>query len=169
MSYKKINDEVYYAEGRIVEFAAKDYVFLKEAAARNPRQRSRLCVHPGTDAPIHEMFIVHHHGAYVRPHKQLAKNESLQILEGEADVLLFDEAGKLLRIIELGDMASGKTFFYRMEHQDFHTLRIHSPIVFIKEVTAGPFLLKNTIFAPWSPDEKDTAGVVKFLEQIRTM
>jgi hypothetical protein len=70
------NAEVYYSDAAIV--TADDGVIaeLKRIAAKNPRLRSRLCTHPDPSSPLHEMLIVHHRDAYIRPHKHLGKPES---------------------------------------------------------------------------------------------
>ena len=55
---------------------------LIRSAESAPRQRIRMCVHSEDDAVVHQMFIVHPGGAYVRPHKHNKKDESLLVLEG---------------------------------------------------------------------------------------
>ena len=81
------NAEVYYSDAAIV--TADDAVIaeLKRIAAQNPRLRSRLCTHPDPSSGLHEMLIVHHREAYVRPHKHLAKPESFHVIEGTATLL----------------------------------------------------------------------------------
>ena len=49
MEYRKINDEVLYPEQRFVELNAKDVVFLKTEAFKNPRKRVRICTHQSPD------------------------------------------------------------------------------------------------------------------------
>ncbi|MDO8662348.1 MAG: WbuC family cupin fold metalloprotein [Candidatus Omnitrophota bacterium] len=166
MVYKKINDEVLYSDEQIVTVSASDLAFLKEAATHNVRKRIRLCTHTGVNDKVHEMFIVHMKGAYVRPHKILGKSESFQVLEGEVDVILYADDGRLTRVIKMGDMASDKAFYYRLPESVFHTLRVRSEVVCFKEVTLGPFISNGTIFAPWSPDQNDLSGVAKFLEKL---
>ena len=51
--------------------------------------------------PIKMMFIFHRKGTYVRHHKHLSKAESFHLVEGEADILLFDEQGNLNKVINL--------------------------------------------------------------------
>ena len=73
------------------------------------RNRVRFCSHHSTDEIVHEMFIVHPRGAYVRPHKHLNKSESLIIIEGEADYVVFDNEGNAKENIPMGDYKSGKS------------------------------------------------------------
>ena len=60
-----------------------------------PRNRIRYCAHASPSDVVHEMFIVHPRGAYVRPHKHLDKSESMMIIEGEADYVMFDSKGNI--------------------------------------------------------------------------
>ena len=46
------------------------------------------------------MFIALSDETYIRPHKHLNKSESLHVLEGSADVVFFDEKGKITKIID---------------------------------------------------------------------
>ena len=62
-------------------------------AKSTPLQRARLCIHSDDTSLIQEMIIVLLNDTYVRPHKHLSREESFFILEGEATVLIFDEAG----------------------------------------------------------------------------
>lgn len=167
MKYKKFNEEVLYPRESVVTVSACDLAFLKEAAVKNPRRRIRLCAHAGTEEKTHEMFIVHGRDVYVRPHKHLGRSESFHVLEGQVDIILYNDAGQLMQVIEMGDMPSGKTFYYRITEPLFHTLRIRSEIICFKEVTAGPFNPETTVYAPWSPDEKDTGGVRRFMQIVK--
>ena len=49
---------------------------------------------------LHEMFIIHTKDCYVSPHKHLGKVESMSILEGEVDVILFHNNGKIMKIFD---------------------------------------------------------------------
>jgi len=167
MKYKKINDEVFYFRARAVTLSPEDIAFLKDAAARNARKRARLCAHSSPDDKVHEMFIVHCRDAYIRPHKHLDRVESFQVLEGEADIILYNDNGNVSRVIALGDKDSGKEFYLRLSEPVFHTLLIRSEILLFKEVTPGPFHREGTVFAPWSPEENDTAGVLAFMKKFR--
>jgi len=166
MNYKKINDEVYYSQEAASSVGAKDMDRLKELALKNPRQRVRLCTHKGVEDKIQEMFIIHGRDVYVRPHKHLTRGESFQVLEGEVDIVLFDDAGNVTRVIEMGDPLSGKAFYFRLDDPVFHTLRIHSPVLCFKEVTSGPFNKQDTVFSPWSPEDKNTEAVAVFMKDL---
>ena len=111
----EFNKEVYYAVGDVIKIGKEEIEWLKEKSLNNERKRCRICAHKDTDEKVHEMFIVHTKGTYVRPHKHINKSESHHIIEGSADVIIFDDAGKIKEVIEIGDYLSGRKFFYRIK------------------------------------------------------
>jgi cupin fold WbuC family metalloprotein len=82
------------------------------------------------------------------------------------DVVIFHDDGTVREIVSLGDLASGKNFFYRLSAPLYHTLILRSDVLVIHETTNGPFRRDDTQFAPWSPEETDTASAVKFSENL---
>jgi len=166
MKMKKFNDEVYYAEEKVVQVSREVIDFLKQKALENPRKRCRLCTHRDVNDKIHEMIIVHTRDTYVRPHKHTGKVEAFHLIEGLVDVLLFDEQGKIKQVIQMGPYGSGKTFYYKIDQADYHTLLIKSDIVVFHEITTGPFRKEETIFAPWSPEDTDKKSVSEFMKKL---
>src|SRR6266487_3097813 len=166
MRVKKSNDEVLMAQGPVFLLDRPDLEALKEQSLLNRRQRIRICAHSGEEDRLHEMFIVHKKGAYMRPHKHLNKIESVHVIEGLVDVVLFDEAGTVTQIIRMGALSSGRKFYYRMAAPSYHTLFIISELLVFHEITNGPFRRPDTVFAPWAPDEGDTAGQVEFMGRL---
>ena len=162
--YKVFNDEVLYAEDSLVKVDRATIQFLKDKARDNERQRIRLCAHQDVQHPLHEMLIVHAHETYVRPHKHL-RCESFHVIEGAADVVLFDDAGQMSDVIRLGDYASGHTFYYRLREPLFHTVIVRSEIVVFHETKQGPFVPSETTFASWAPDG-DEAAQRAFVEDL---
>jgi len=162
----QLNEEVLVADGPLVELVADDIAELKERALGNARRRIRICAHPDADASVHEMLIVHTRGAYVRPHKHLGKSESVHVLEGEADVVLFDDAGGVDAVVPIGAYDSGRRFFYRLDAPVFHTFLIGGEFLVMHEVTKGPFRREDTVFAPWSPAEDDAAAADAFQREL---
>jgi cupin fold WbuC family metalloprotein len=166
MRTKALSPEVLVANEPIVQVSRADVEFLKAGAAQNERKRIRLCAHPGMEDRLHEMLIVHTKEAYVRPHKHLNKTESVHIIEGLVDVIIFDEAGNISEVISMGDYASGHRFYYRMSGPYYHTLLIRSDVLVFHEITNGPFERAETIFAPWAPVETDHRARDLFMEQV---
>ena len=158
--------EVRYAADAIVVVDAGDVAALKQAAAENARRRIRLCAHRGIDDGLHEMLIVHTNATYVRPHKHLGKSESFHVIEGTVDVVVFDDAGGVSRVIRMGAFGSGQPFYYRIAEPLFHTLLIRSEVLVFHETTSGPFRREDTVFATWAPDDADSAAVRRYLAEL---
>lgn len=161
-----VNPEVVVSDEPIVRVSQEYMETLKERARQNPRRRIRLCAHPSVNDLLHEMLIVHEKGTYVRPHKHLNKTESVHIIEGLVDVVVFDDDGNITDVMQMGDYKSGGNFYYRMQYPYFHTLLIHSDILLFHEVTNGPFDRNNIVFASWAPLETDIESNRSFLDKI---
>ena len=162
---KEISNEVFYADQSIVQVDQKDIQFLKDKALENKRQRSRLCTHHDTEDILHEMLIIHTPNTYVRPHKHVNKSESFHVLEGTANVIIFDADGHITKVVQMGDYLSGKTFYYRLSSCLYHTLIITSDIIVFHETTNGPFNRDDTVFASWSPSD-NKHEVAKYMENL---
>ncbi|MBU6187473.1 MAG: WbuC family cupin fold metalloprotein [Cyanobacteria bacterium REEB444] len=155
MSIYKENSEVLYSYEDVFTLSPQYLDELKQASLNNDRQRIRLCAHRSPDDSLHEMFIVHTNECYVRPHRHIGKIESMAILEGEVDVVLFHDNGDIKQVIEMGEPNSGKIFFYRLDQPIYHTLIIHSRFLVFHEITEGPFLRDMTQFPDWAPLESN--------------
>ncbi|MGI8966306.1 MAG: WbuC family cupin fold metalloprotein [Limisphaerales bacterium] len=166
-SLKRITDEVYIAEDRIVQVSRESLEMFQLQAARNSRHRARLCAHKSPDDRINEMFIALTNAVYIRPHKHFNKSESFHVIEGAAIVIFFDDAGKIEEVIEIGDYQSGKPFYYRNEDNRFHTQIVTSETLVFHEITNGPFSCADTILAPWSPEEIDVPAVKAYIERLK--
>jgi cupin fold WbuC family metalloprotein len=167
--YRKLNEEVWVAEGSVVQVRAADIRFLAQQAQVSSKKRARLCAHPGPQDRLHEMFIALDRQTYVRPHRHGGKSESFHVIEGELDVFLFDEDGTVREIVALGDYHSGKPFFYRLMEDVFHTPVIVTPYALFHETTNGPFDRKDTEMASWAPDEQDPFASSAYLEEMRLL
>ncbi|TRZ54080.1 cupin fold metalloprotein, WbuC family [bacterium] len=169
MRFKRLNAEVLFTQESLTEVSSADIQSLKDHAGKNERKRIRLCAHQVENDKLHEMLIVHQKGAYVRPHKHLNKSEAVHIIEGKADVIIFNDAGNIVNVIEMADYQSGNIFYYRMSEPLYHTLLIHSDILVFHEITNGPFNRKDVVFAPWSPDDNDSTSLSSFMKKIEHM
>jgi cupin fold WbuC family metalloprotein len=164
-SYRRESAEVFYAEpGAAVD--AEQIAELKRAASQNPRKRVRLCAHDDTAAAVHEMLIVHERGTYVRPHKHLDKAESMHVIEGLVDVVVFDESGDVARVIPMGDYQSGRAFYNRLGPATYHTLVIRSDVLVFHETIEGPFERRSAVFASWAPEDGDAKAVDTYLSEL---
>ena len=166
MRIRKLNDEVIYTEDQVVQIKSSDIQWLKKQAEGNLRKRARLCTHHNTEDLLHEMLIVHAHDTYIRPHKHHGKSESFHVIEGLVDVVLFDENGNVIEMIQMGNYESGMMFYYRILNPIYHTLLIRSNVLVFHETTTGPFNPMDTIFAPWSPKVEDPAACEAFMSNL---
>ena len=105
-------------------------------------------------------------GGRYTPHKHTNKIESFHVIEGSADVLLFEENGKVAGVIAMGECSSGRHFYYRLSEPRYHTLLVRSDWFIFHEVTSGPFDRADTLFAPWGPEVSDEEGQKKFLKRM---
>jgi cupin fold WbuC family metalloprotein len=165
-NWYSLNAEVFYSEADITVTNRADIELLKSLSKGNSRRRVRLCAHENPENSLHEMVIVHERDTYVRPHKHLGKSESVHIIEGLVDVVIFDDGGQIERVICMGDYLSGKTFYYRISTPSFHTLIIRSDFVVFHETTSGPFDRKDTVFASWAPDHVDANSSRMFMAEL---
>lgn len=164
---KPLGPGVHVADEPIVHVGRSDIGFLKEGVYDNERSRTRLCAHKENGNKLHEMFIVMGRDTYIRPSQHLNKDESLHVLEGSADFVFFDEQGRVVKIVALGDYSSGRQFYCRTPAFTFHTLVIQSELLIVHETTQGPFDRADTVFASWAPEDGDKAAVSRFMERLR--
>jgi cupin fold WbuC family metalloprotein len=162
VNYLKVAEDILYAQDPVIMLDKLKLNTLRDEADNSSRQQSRLCTHINEDDNVHEMIIVHKKDMYVRPHKHINKMESLHIIEGEVDLVLFDENGVVKEVITLGDYRSGHTFYFRFNHAVFHTVIIKSDIAIFHEVTKGPFVRSENIYAQWAPLATNIESVLKF-------
>ncbi|MBG0791670.1 MAG: WbuC family cupin fold metalloprotein [Desulfovibrionaceae bacterium] len=165
MKFTIVNDEVLFTDETVTTLDATDMEKLVGMASENQRQRVRLCTHRGTDDPLHEMFIIHGRDAYVRPHRHVRKDESFQVLSGEADIVFFADGGEVGEVVHLGDYASGLPFYCRIPCGAMHMVIIRSKVLVFCEATPGPFIREEMEFASWAPED-GADGVWEFVEGV---
>jgi cupin fold WbuC family metalloprotein len=166
MRTRSVSNEVFYADERIVKITREDLARLIPEAARNERRRMRLCAHRSVDDPLHEMLIVLARDTYVRPHKHLHKSESFHVVEGEADIVVFEEDGSIRDVIPMGEYSSGACFYYRLADPCYHGLVVHSEVFVYHETTGGPLDPAQTVLAPWAPAEDALTLRAAFLARL---
>ena len=164
--YKK-NSEVYHSKENFFSLSKEDINRLISLAKNTTRGRVRYCSHSSGQESLHEMFIVHPKGAYVRPHKHIDKIESMLVIDGEVDYIMFDNDGNVDNVVKMGNYESKKSFYQTIRKDKFHTLVIKSEWLVFLEITNGPFDKENTVYAEWSPKESDTLSVEVFLNKIK--
>ncbi|MGP8281866.1 MAG: WbuC family cupin fold metalloprotein [Desulfomonilaceae bacterium] len=168
-SYRQESPEVLYTDEEIVSVSQSNIDYLVMQSTLNERSRIRLCAHSNVHDRLHEMIIVHTYGTYVRPHKHIGKPESFHVIKGEVDVLAFDDDGGIRKVIRLGEYATGLAFYYRVSVPLYHTMLVRSEVLVFHEITTGPFVRTDTVFAPWSPAEDDLSESARFMARLEQM
>jgi len=165
-SLQKINEGVYTSKDSIVKIGKEEVNFVKRCALTNDRKRARICIHKTSEALLHEMIIAVLPDSYIHPHKHIGKTESFHIIYGEVDVVILDDYGDIVEVIEAGSQLKNKTIFFKIQEGVFHTLLIKSDFLVMHEVTKGPFSRKDTILAEWAPTEnleEDSKVYMKYI------
>ena len=171
MNLIAITPEVYRAPGPVTALGRAELDLLREVVASSARGRVRINLHPDNNDPLHEMFIAIRADSYIRPHRHAGKSESFHLVEGEADVVVFDETGNITHVVTLGGEDGAR--YYRLSAPLFHTLVIHSPLLIVHETTNGPFAPDATEFAAFAPaDSADPATIASWqtslMQRVRT-
>jgi len=155
MARRETAPGIFYSDNPCVTFGEQDVDWLVAAARQNDKQRARLCAHPDTADPVHEMLICLLGGCYIRPHAHRTA-ESAHAIRGVCDVLLFDQSGRVENVLRLDadsiDSPDSKQFL-RLPPRTFHAQLIRSPYFVFHETTCGPFDPADTIFPDWWPDD----------------
>ncbi len=155
------NSDVYYYSPEIqlkyLDDSMIEWVMDKAEASSNGQ--ARICMHSNKDDLVHEMFIAQKKHKYVRPHKHIEKSESFHIIAGKLIILLFDCNGKITSSIIL-DAELKESLFVRIERDVFHMPIALTNVVF-HEVSNGPFIKEECVFASWAPevDDKDECNI----------
>ena len=166
MQLKEFNKEVFYTDQDLTKVSKTDIEILKQKALANDRKRIRLCSHKNVNDPLHEMLIIHVKDTFVPPHKHLNKSESIHVIEGIVDIVILDEQGEVTELIPMGEYASGRSFYIRMETALYHTFLIQSDFLVFHEITKGPFNRSDTVFPPWAPSESNPQACQVYMQNL---
>ena len=132
---------------------------VAEKAAASPRRRMNHNFHSGPQDNPHRFLNVLLRGTYIRPHRHAAppKAESFLVLEGEAEVVLFNHEGRVTDRYRLGTQsAEGRTWGIDLEPGVWHTILALTDRVVCFEVKPGPWEpSSDKEFAAWAPKEDD--------------
>jgi len=161
----KKTDAVYSTSSIIPTIKPEDMDFLYNKAKCEGVARIRINIHHQDDDLLHEMFIAIRSDSYIRPHKHLNKTESFHIVQGDVDVVIFEDDGTILDMIELSSNGK-KAFYYRLPQSIFHTLMVKSNIVIIHEITNGPFVQNDAIWSDFAPTNSDLNAIVLWEESL---
>ena len=143
------SDNVLYDSSDIYFLEEDNIRKLKEIAANHPLKRSRVCLHESSESFVHEMIIVAHSSTLLAPHQHPEnKPESYHVLEGELQVNIFDDEGKLIKEKKL--FANRHPRMYRITGKVWHQPIPLTEWVVYHEVATGPFNKdEDVIYSKW--------------------
>jgi cupin fold WbuC family metalloprotein len=123
-------------------------------AAASPRRRKNRNFHPRDDHPAHRLLNAMQPDSYIPPHRHLDpnKDETFVVLRGRLGLVLFDDAGGVVRSVEIGPGAAA--IGVDIPHGTWHTALALEPDTVFLEAKAGPYLpFSEAERAPWAPAE----------------
>lgn len=151
---------------KIITQADLDQVKVK--AANAPRKRANLNLHASLDANVQRLFIATEPETYIRPHRhsESHKWEMFLVLEGEIDLLIFNNEGNLTLRTK---MSPTETRVVEIPPNTWHSYVVQKSGTLAIEVKEGGYQpTPEQDYAPWSPAE-DTAEAPAYLVKMRDM
>jgi cupin fold WbuC family metalloprotein len=131
-------------------------------AAESPRRRMHHNFHASAQDNPHRFLNVLLRGTYIRPHRhsEPPKAETFLVLEGAADVILFDEQGAIVARHALGsETTEGRLWGVDLPPGVWHTILPRTDRVVCFEVKPGPWEpASDKEFASWAPAEGSPAA-----------
>jgi cupin fold WbuC family metalloprotein len=155
--------------GPIIEVDDATIDMLIEASGTEPKRRARLNLHNSDDDLIHEMIIAFRKDSLNMPHRHVGKSESMHVILGNVDVVIFDNEGHETRRVKLSDSSLRRIHpsIFRMAAPLWHTVIPIDDVVVVHETTNGPFVPgKNMEIPPWAPQESELAAWVEGLRAL---
>ena len=134
----------------------------KKASRESPRRRMIMPVQRTSEAHVQRLLNFLQPGTYIRPHRHPRPHatESLCLLEGELEFLVFSESGEILDRLAL----TPQNPLIDVEPGLWHGMIIKRPDTVIFEIKIGPYdPTTDKNFAPWAPEEK-SPKVADFLQ-----
>ena len=150
----------------IKTISAENLNTLTSKAAQAARLRAHQNVHENLNSPVQRLFIATEPATYMRPHRhaEAHKWEFFVVLEGQIDLLVFDDTGHLIQRIP---MSRTTTRAVEISPNTWHAYVCMQPGTLALEVKEGAYLpTAEHDFAPWAPPE-NTAGVAEYLAWMR--
>ncbi len=146
MNLTRVSEEAYFTTDPFVFANPALIERLKSEVNSTSRKRIRVCLHRDTNERLHEFFIVYTDKTAIQPHKHLGKDESMQLLEGEADVVFYNDRGDVQKILHLSPSGN---FYIRVPADTWHTFVMKSEHVVLFVATPGPYIREHTVWADW--------------------
>lgn len=130
---------------------ARAFAALKSLVKDAPGATVRVNLHPGPDAPVHDMIIAQSAGGKPFVHKHLTREETYHMIEGRMRLQFFDDAGKPSSSHLLGGPGTGLPLIVRVPKGVWHASVAETDFVVFHESRPGPFDGGDTVFPHWEP------------------
>ena len=135
-----------------------------EEASQSQRHMARLLMHFDHEDPVQEMLIAMGRNCAVMPNRSVGRSESLQVVQGELLLIIFDDNGNVVKRVEMGPAGSGKVFLYRLSSTPWHTMIPLTKMVVVHEAIEGPFKQSLEPLPDWVPGDSESLKL--FLKEI---
>ena len=130
---------------------------LDRKAAASPRLRTNHNLHEAPEASVQRLAVKLRHGTYIRPHRHKSRWELGIVLQGEMDLVLFNDEGLLTERVRMAP--NGSTLLMELPAGQWHSYVCVSDTATFFEVKEGPYdPATSSEFAPWAPAEGDQAA-----------
>lgn len=96
------------AKERLID--GKVFDALKAAALKTPGSTVRVNLHPGPEAPVHDMVIAVSAGGPPYVHRHRLREETYHLIEGRLRLRFYDDEGRATETRELGGPGTGLRF-----------------------------------------------------------
>ena len=136
-----------------------------QASRESPRHRMIMPVQRSQDAKVQRLLNFLQPGTYIRPHRHSCPHatESLCLLDGELEFLVFSEDGEIRERISL----TPDNPLIDFEPGLWHGMIVKHADTVIFEIKIGPYNPDtDKEFASWAPEE-DSPDVFAYLARIR--
>lgn len=130
---------------------ARVFEALKSLVKDAPGATVRINLHPGPEAPVHDMIIAQSAGGRPYVHKHLGREETYHMIEGRMRLDFFDASGKPSSSHLLGGPGTGLPLIVRVPKGVWHASVAETPCVVFHESRPGPFDGADTVFPDWKP------------------
>ena len=153
----KNSEELLFINNELVEQIIKE-------ASQSQRHMARLLMHFDHEDPVQEMLIAMGRDCAVMPNRSPGRSESLQVVQGELLLVIFDDNGKVVSRVKMGPAGSDKVFIYRLSSTPWHTMIPLTKMVVVHEALEGPFKQSSEPLPDWIPG--DSESLKRFLKEI---
>ena len=153
----KNSEELLFINNELVEQIVKE-------ASQSQRHMARILMHFDHEDPVQEMLIAMGRNCAVMPNRSVGRSESLQVVQGELLLIIFDDNGNVVKRVEMGPAWSDKVFLYRLSSTPWHTMIPLTKMVVVHEALEGPFKQSSEPLPDWLPG--DSESLKRFLKEI---